>query len=217
MQISEAPCDEVKALEPVVETFQGYAQVQILLELVIEKARIGQILAGQSLTSRVGRGLDSHWVLAERVPQVPLALATGSAGTVAAAVRDGAFNGFAPVGLGPVQSGRGRMRLGTGIVTILFDEPQCLFGLRTRLDGAQDNIVIRDHPEGNLNVIFWNEAGVELADFRRFLDQGLLEIACIQSAGSYPEIKAVTIQNLDPEGIGLDEIVYAPICPMIVS
>ena len=30
-------------------------------------------------------------------------------------------------------------------------------------------------------------------------------------------IKAVTIQNLDPEGIGIDEILYAPMCPMIVS
>jgi hypothetical protein len=103
------------------------------------------------------------------------------------------------------------------VVTILFDELQCLFGLRTALDGRQDNIVMRDFPEGNLNVILWNEAGEELADFRRTVDQGLLEIGYIQSAGSYPEIKAVTIQNLDPGGIGIDEILYAPMCPMIVS
>jgi len=217
LQINEAPYDEIKALEPVIETFQTHAQAQIRTELRIEKARIGQILAGQTLRNRAGRGLDDHWVLERRVPELPLSLTTGSAGTVAAVVYDGAFDGFALAGFGPEQHGGGRMRLGTGIVTILFDEPQCLFGLRTWLDGAQDNIVMRNYPEGNLNVILWNEAGQELADFRRYLDQGLLEIAYIQSAGSYPEIKAVTIQNLDPEGIGIDEILYAPMCPMIVS
>lgn len=217
MQINEAPYDEVKALEPVIETFQTHAQAQIQTELRIEKARIGQMLAGQTLRNRAGRGLDDHWVLERRTPALPLSLATGSAGTVAGVVWDGAFDGFALAGIGPPQYGGGRMRLGTGIVPILFDEPQCLFGLRTWLDGGQDNIVMRDYPEGNLNVIFWNEAGVELADFRRYLDQGELEIAYIQSAGSYPEIMAVTIQNLDPEGIGIDEILYAPMCPMIVS
>ena len=217
MQINEAPYGEVRALEPVIETFQAYAQAQIQSELRIDKARIGQILAGQSLTNRAGRGLDDHWVLDDRTAHVPLSLVSGSVGTVVAVVRDGAFDSFALVGIGPPQHSGGRMRLGTGLVTILFDEPQCLFGLRTWLDGEQDNIVMRDYPEGNLNVIFWNEAGVELADFRRFLDQGLLEVAYIQSAGSYPEIKAVTIQNLDPEGIGIDEILYAPMCPMIIS
>lgn len=217
LQINEAPYEEIKALQPVIETFQKYAQAQIQTELRIEKARIGQILAGQTLRNRAGRGLDDHWVLDRRVSELPLSLTTGSPGTVAAVVYDGAFDGFALAGIGPKQHGGGRMRLGTGIVTILFDELQCLFGLRTWLDGAQDNIVMRDYPEGNLNVIFWNEAGQELADFRRYLDQGLLEVAYIQSAGSYPEIKAVTIQNLDPEGIGIDEILYAPMCPMIVS
>lgn len=103
------------------------------------------------------------------------------------------------------------------MVTILFDDLQCLFGLRTALDGGQDNIVMREFPEGNLNVIFWNEKGERLSDFRRFLDRGVLEIGYIQSAGSAPEIKAVTIQNLDPGGIGIDEILCAPLCPIILS
>ena len=217
MQINEAPYDGVRALEPVTETFEGHAQAQVQSEMRLENARLGQIMAGQSLTIRAGRGLDDHYVLQNRLANLPLELDTVSPGTVAAVVRDGAYDGFALVGIGPPQHGGGRLRLGTGIITILFDEPQCLFGLRTWLDGSQDNIVMRDYPEGNLNVIFWNEAGVELADFRRFLDQGLLEVDYIQSAGSYPEIKAVTIQNLDPEGIGIDEILYAPLCPMIVS
>jgi hypothetical protein len=109
------------------------------------------------------------------------------------------------------------MRLGTGIVTILFDEPQCMFGLTTWLDGEQDNIVMRTHPEGNLNLIFWRRDVTPIADFRRFVDQGLVELAYIQSSGGGPEILAVTIQNLDPEGIGIDEILYSPRCPMMVS
>lgn len=217
LQINETPYADLKALKPTVETFQDHAKASIWDELAIEKARVGQMLAGQSLQVRTGRGLDSHWVLQDRTATAPLALGTGSEGPVAGVVYDGAFGGYALAGIGPKQTGMGNMRLGTGVATILFDELQCLFGLRTWLDGGQDNIVMRDHPEGNLNVIFWNDAGEELADFRRYLDQGLLEIGYIQSAGSYPEIRAVTIQNLDPEGIGIDEILYAPMCPMIVS
>ena len=75
---------------------------------------------------------------------------------------------------------------------------------------------MRDFPEGNLNVIFWRD-GDEIAEFRRTPDQGLVEMAYIQSSGGDPEIRAVTIQNLDPIGIGIDEILYAPMCPMMVS
>jgi hypothetical protein len=217
LQINETPYADLKALKPVVETFQAYPQVAIWEELKIQDARVGQMLAGQSLQVRTGRGLDGHWVLAERRASLPLQLATGSEGPVASVTRDAAFGGFALAGIGPKQTGLGRYWLGTGVVTILFDDLQCLFGLRTALDGAQDNIVMRQFPEGNLNVIFWNEAGEELADFRRYLDQGVLEVGYIQSAGSYPEIKAVTLQNLDPGGIGIDEILYAPMCPMILS
>ena len=103
----------------------------------------------------------------------------------------------------------GKLRVGAGLVTIPFAEPQCLFGARTWLDGEPDNIVMRKHPEGNLNLIFWNDNGEQLAEFRRFLDRGIVEIGDIQSAGSYAEIRAVMIQNLDPDGIGIDEILYA--------
>ncbi len=217
LQINETPYADLKALKPMVETFQAHAKASFWDELEIDMARVGQILAGQSLRARTGRGLDTHWVLEDRSAEVPLRLATGSEGPVAGVVQDGAFGGYALAGIGPKQTGMGNMRLGSGIVTVVFEDLQCLFGLRTWLDGGQDNIVMRDYPEGNLNVIFWNEAGEELADFRRYLDQGLLEIGYIQSAGSYPEIKAVTIQNLDPGGIGIDEILYAPMCPMMVS
>lgn len=217
LQINETPYDELKSLKPMVETFERYAQASIREELMIEDARIGQMLLGQSLRVRLGRGLDSHWVLEDRTATLPLELAMGSSGPVAKVVYDTAFGDYALAGIGPMQTGAGNMRLGTGLVTILFDEPQCLFGLRTWLDGEQDNIVMRKHPEGNLNVIFWNDNGEQLADFRRFLDHGIVEIGYIQSAGSYPEIRAVTIQNLDPDGIGIDEILYAPMCPMILS
>lgn len=217
MRINEASYDEITALEPTIQTFDGFGDLQIGSELVIENAKIGQILDGQSLRRGAGRGLDDHWVLAKREANLPLALATETEPPVAVVIWDGAFDSYALAGFGPLQYGPGRMRSGTGIVTILFDEAQCLFGLRTWLDGDQDNLVIHRYPEGNLNVIFWNEAGQQLADFRRYLDRGPIDAAYIQSSGSYPEIKAVTIQNLDPEGIGIDEIVYAPMCPMIVS
>jgi hypothetical protein len=215
--LHELPYADARAIEPVVETFEGHPNARFEGTLRIEGAAIGQMLAGQSLMRKSGRGEDVHWVLANRVPELPLALAEVAEGAVAAVVRDGAFRSFALAGIGPPQTMPGRMRLGSGIVTILFDEPQCLFGLVTWLDGEQDNIVMREHPEGNLNLIFWRRDVTPLADFRRFTDQGRVELAYVQSAGGGPEILAVTIQNLDPGGIGIDEILYSPLCPMMVS
>ncbi len=215
--INEIPHADAMALEPVVETFQDHANARFAGTLAIEGARIGQMLAGQTLMRRTGRADDVHWVLADRTPDLPLELDQGAEGSVAAVVLDRAFGGMALAGIGPEQNRPGKMRLGTGIVTILFAEPQCMFGLTTWLDGEQDNIVMRAHPEGNLNLIFWRREVTPIADFKRFVDQGLLQLAYIQSSGGGPEILAVTIQNLDPEGIGIDEILYSPLCPMMVS
>jgi hypothetical protein len=217
LALFEIPFEDALALKPQIETFEAYANQRFDGTLVIEGARIGQVLQGQTLRQRVGRGRDMHWVLDKRQADLPLALERVAGAEVAAVVWDGAFGSQALAGLGPDPQPRGKMRLGTGIVTLLFDELQCMFGLRSWLDGWQDNNVMRRHPEGNLNLIFWNRNGQIIGDFRRFLDQGQVDLAYIQSSGGGPEIQAVTIQNLDPEGIGIDELVFSPLCPMIVS
>jgi hypothetical protein len=216
LTIHETPYDEALAIKPVIETFEAHAG-QRFQTLQIMSGQIGQMLRGQTLLRRQGRGMDDHWVLDRRKPDAPLALDQWAEGSVAAVVRDGAFGSQALAGIGPEQLLPGRMRLGSGLVTVLFDQPQCMFGLTTWLDGQQDNIVMRSHPEGNLNLIFWRRDGHPLAEFKRFVDQGPVRLAYIQSSGGGPEILAVTIQNLDPEGIGIDEIIYSPLCPMLVS
>lgn len=215
--LNAIPYEDATSLEPEVETFETLAGSRFAGTLQFHGGRVGQVLDGQSLIQRAGRGEEMHWVLANRQAELPLALKTMTEGEVAAVVWDGAFNSQALAGIGPVQSSAGKMRLGTGIVTLLFDEPQCMFGLRTWLDGWQDNIVMRRHPEGNLNLIFWNRTGEAIGEFKRFQDQGKVELAYIQSSGGGPEIHAVTVQNLDPQGIGIDEILFSPLCPMTVS
>lgn len=191
--INEIPHADALALDPVIEDFEALANQRFDRPFRIEGAEVAQMLAGQTLRYRTGRGQDRHWVLDGRVPQVPLALDQLAEGAFAAVTRDMAFGGRqALAGIGPPQP-MGRMRLGSGIVTVLFDEPQCMFGLRTWLDGAQDNIVMRDQPEGNLNLIFWRRNGDKIGEFRRFTDQGLVELAYIQSSGGEAEILAVTI------------------------
>ena len=215
--INEIPYADAQALEPGIEDFEALANQRFDQPFRIKDAEVSQMLAGQTLRYRTGRGQDRHWVLDLRAPQVPLALDQMPGESFAAVVRDGAFEDQqALAGIGPPQPA-GRMRLGSGIVTVLFDEPQCMFGLRTWLDGGQENTVMRDQPEGNLNLIFWRRDGGKIGEFRRFTDQGLVELAYIQSSGGEPEILAVTIQNLDPGGIGIDEILYSPLCPMMVA
>jgi hypothetical protein len=42
---------------------------------------------------------------------------------------------------------------------------------------------LRIWPEGSLNLIFWLRAGVDIGALKRFVDQGLVELACTQSNG----------------------------------
>ncbi len=215
--LNEIPYQDAMDLKPVIETFESHAGLRFTGAFVFKGGQVGQVLRGQTLKRRTGRGGDEHWVLDNRTSETPLSLDSLSGGEVGAVIWDGAFGTQALAGIGPIQSTVGRQRLGTGILTILFDEPQCLFALRTWLDGEQDNIVMRSYPEGNLNLIFWNREGNRIGEIKRFIDHGLVELAYIQSSGGGAEIHAVTIQNLDPQGIGIDEVLFSPLCPMMVS
>lgn len=114
LQINETPFADLKALKPTVDTFQTYPQASIRDELRTRDARVGQLLAGQSLQSRTGRGLDTHWVLKDRTAEVPLLLATGSEGPVAGVIRDAAFGGTLWPGSGRSRPGWGAIGWGRG-------------------------------------------------------------------------------------------------------
>lgn len=77
--------------------------------------------------------------------------------------------------------------------------------------------MLRDDPEGNLNLIFWKKDGTVIGEFIRAVDHRLVETAYTQSSGGGPEIMAVTFQNLDPAGIGIDDLIFSPLCPVLVG
>ncbi|TAG29029.1 MAG: hypothetical protein EAZ40_03065, partial [Rhodobacterales bacterium] len=117
--INEIPYADAEALEPVVEDFEALANQRFDRPFRIKGGEVAQMLGGQTLRYRTGRGQDRHWVLDARVPQVPLALDVLPDGAFAAVTRDMAFGGRqALAGIGPPQP-MGRMRLGSGIVTVL--------------------------------------------------------------------------------------------------
>lgn len=217
LAIVEIPYSEIVTLSPTRQDFEGYADATFGSSLRIEGAAVGPILSGQTLRIKSGRGHGAHYVLDDRSPDLPLSLTAGRQPEGGAVVFDEAFNSFALAGQGPPQSIPNHARIGTGTLTLLFDEPQCFVGFRTWLDGAQDNIVMRDYPEGNINLLFWNEIGSEIADLRRFLDRGLISLGYAQQGGGPPEIKAITVQNLDPGGIAIDDLIFSPICPWLIG
>jgi hypothetical protein len=217
LAIVEIPYSEIVTLSPTRTDFESYAHATFGSSLRIEGATVGPILSGQTLQIKPGRGHGSHYVLEDTSPDLPLSLSIGREQKGGAVVFDEAFTSFALAGQGPPQSIPNHARIGTGTLTLLFDEPQCFVGFRTWLDGAQDNIVMRSYPEGNINLLFWNEKGKAVSDRRRFLDHGLIALGYAQQGGGPPEIKAITIQNLDPGGIAIDDLIFSPVCPWLIG
>jgi hypothetical protein len=217
LSINQTPYDEavtILDLEPI--TFEAVAERRLDPVLILDGVTAGGWLSGQTVLVKTGGGKDNHTVLDRRRPDVPLNLDKSPGPARGAIVFDGAFRSFAMAGIGPEPT-YGRTALGTGILTLLFDEPQCLIGLRTWLDPFRWGPDPRSYPEGNLNLIFWNRQGRVIGEIWRFNDFGAQSYAFIQSSGSDPQIMALTIQNLDPEGIGVDDLIFSPLCPYLVG
>jgi hypothetical protein len=206
----------VSILKPKSNSFENLTEHRLNPVLELGSVTAGGTLAGQTVRVKTGRGGETHTVLDRRLASLPLRLDRTRGAARGAVIFDAAFGSLALAGIGP-DPAPGRNALGTGILTLLFDEPQCVVGFRTWLDGWQDNIVMRQFPEGNLNVIFWNRDAEVISDKRRFVDAGLISLAYSQSSGGGPEIMAVTIQNLDPGGIAIDDLIFSPLCPFLVG
>ena len=217
LSINQTPYDEavnILDLRPI--TFEDVAERRLDPILQREGVTVGGWLSGQTVQIKAGMHHENHTVLNRRKPDLPLRLDARSGPIRGAVVFDGAFGSYALAGIGPAQM-PGRSPLGTGILTLLFDEPQCLVGFRTWLDPHRFGVFPMQFPEGNLNLIFWNRDGQAMVEFWRFKDFGAQAYAFIQSSGSEPQITALTIQNLDPEGIGVDDLLLSPLCPYLVG
>lgn len=173
-----------------------------------EGAVLGESFAGQVVTRQRDADNVPH-DLVTGTPEAPLRVVPGPDGrNLAVAPRDPHFG--RPVLLPTGPGGPDQNIHGEGSVAILFDEDQCLFGIRLFLDGTPGGGVAAED-FGIVNLKVYDRDGGLIAEVRRSRRSGILSLAYRRDGGA-GDIAGLLLQNVDPAGIAIDEIRFATAC-----
>lgn len=164
-------------------------------------ATLGERLAGQ----RIAAGAEGH----DRVtgtPRPPLAIRAGAAGRSLAVAFHRGFgsNALFPLGRAgfPALGARGE-----GAVAVLFDADQGAVGLRIHSDYA-DPLGGRGRVPAAVTIRFYARDGREIGRHTHATTTGIRELGYHRD-GPGPGIAAMVIENRDPGGIAIDDIIYS--------
>ncbi|MGJ8604209.1 MAG: hypothetical protein ACSHXH_08790 [Marivita sp.] len=158
---------------------------------------LAEHLAGQDSID-TGTGFDSLTGL----PSAPLRVQPGLPKhnlSIAAHVGFGS-NALFPVGPKGIAHAEGR---GEGSVALVFDDPQFAIGLK--LHAEYPDPLGQRPPPGTATLTFYAADARPIARVTLSLDHGVQPVAWRSGTG----IAAITIENTDPGGIALDDILYA--------
>ncbi|WP_439122578.1 hypothetical protein [Marivita sp.] len=108
-------------------------------------------------------------------------------------------NALFPIGPVGIAGADGR---GEGSVALTFDDPQYAFGLRLHAE-YPDPLGQRPMPRA-AEIAFYDANARLLTDFVLPLGRGVISLAWRSGYG----VAAVTIENTDPGGIAIDDILY---------
>lgn len=218
--IREITYREIEEFTPRAIDFENFSNRNIDSTLVVGDASFGERFFGQNLGIKQDMFLRKHDILVESDIESPLKLKPGPLNQNFEVRFDETLGSQALMPLGPPEDAALSYDTGTGSIAILFSQPMCYLALKISVDGISydnstwsKNTVRRRFDEGIFNIIFYNSDGVQLANFKRYFDSGTLAIGYMQTSISEAQIAGVFIQNLDPYGIGIDDIRFDPICP----
>ncbi len=155
---------------------------------------IGERLVGQS--ARDSDGFDAL----TGFPNPPLRAIPGAPGQTFAIAHHAGFgsNALFPVGPKGADLPEGR---GEGSAALVFDAPQTALGLR--LHAEYPDPLGQRPPPGSAVVTFYDAAG-DITAITLPLSHGVLSLGWRSDMG----ITALTIENTDPGGIAIDDILY---------
>lgn len=161
---------------------------------------IAEHLAGQSVSET--RTAEGRFDGLTGAPGTPLRVIAGRAYRNFTIAHHAGFasNALFPVGPAGHNGIDGR---GEGSIAMIFDDPQFAFGLRLHAEYA-DPFGQRPNP-GSARITFYDASAHRLASFSVPLTQGVMSLAWRSGSG----VAAVTVENSDPGGIAIDDILYA--------
>lgn len=166
-------------------------------------AMVGGGLKGQShkiVDMPTAAGGGQHYVPSENLhPSTPLALSSGHSFVIAAHRGFGSDAAF-PVGPDGAAARSGR---GEGVLSVIFDDDQDAVGFKLHAD-YNDPLGARPRP-GLAVVVFHDRAGAIIDRHSIRLHHGVMPLAFQTDKTG---IAAITISNIDPGGIAIDDIMF---------
>ena len=155
---------------------------------------IGERLAGQSVEE--SGGFDALTGTADH----PLRALSGAPGENLAVAYHAGFgsNAMFPVGSKGIALPQGR---GEGSAALVFDSPQTAIGLRLHAEYADP---LGQRPAPGTALLTFHHATGQTTEVTLPLTHGVISLAWRSDTG----ITALTVQNTDPGGIALDDILY---------
>ena len=105
--------------------------------------------------------------------------------------------------------------IGEGSLAFLFDKGICEFGFKTLPESSLRSFG-PNLPKGPLKITFYDEAAKPLG-VAFFGNANLSSYAFAVNSQSAVLIKAITLENIDPEGIGISNLLYLETCSPDVS
>ena len=213
--IEQVQYEEVEVLDITKIDFSGYSAGHYAKVMPGFMVSFGERFAGQTVFSAEGpKGLP-HDKIGFQKPDAPLTLLSGKSDQNVVIENDGDLGSRAILPVGPLGSGNKGGR-GEGSLAIKFDKLQCAIGFRTFVDGG-----IYSRPQGrqpNVKVSFFTyDAGLIGTIPIERTEKGIYYFAFRQTGGMDPVISGLLIENMDREGIVLDDLIFAEDCVPALS
>ncbi len=160
---------------------------------------IGERFAGQQTLAEGPRERLSG------APAAPLRLRTGATRRNLSVAFHRGFGSNALFPLGPEGFPRLTAR-GEGAVALMFDSGQRAVGVR--IHSGYPSPLGNRAGTGRVIFTFYDRRGKALGRIEAKLEEGINEFG-FREAGNAPDIAGLTIENTDPGGIAIDDIIYS--------
>ena len=203
-ELRSVPYDTLRALPHRIGTFDSLPSVtEPGVDFHQHWRAPGLSIAEHLLGQRLEESHTAHgrFDMLKGLPSAPLRVIPGPPGQNFTVAHHAGFGSNALFPLGPVGN-TGADGRGEGSIAIAFDDPQFAFGLRLHAE-YPDPLGQRPMPQ-TAQVAFYDADARRIAEIVLPLGHGVISLAWRSGQG----VAALTIQNTDPGGLALDDILY---------
>ena len=197
--VQPVPYEDLKAQPHRIETFDTLPSTPEPGHRIDQHWRAPGLTIGERLVGQTAQDTDGFDTLTGTADH-PLRAIPGAPGQTFAIAHHAGFGSNALFPVGPKGADRPEGR-GEGSAALVFDTPQTAIGLRLHAEYPDP---LGQRPAPGTALFTFHHATGQTTEFTLPLTHGVISLAWRSDTG----ITAVTVQNTDPGGIALDDILY---------